>query len=992
MVRVLFSLLILTAVLAVFGSPPQAAAATAGDVVAIGGQSADIALDEARGVLYIANFTASRIDVMSLADRQIRTAMHVPPGPSSVAISRDGRFLVVTHYGNAQAPATPGNALTILDLSGGSRQTFTLGNPPLGAAFGSDGMALVATTTEFLRLDPSNGRTEVIDTVASAAATANMPATAGTPPVQIIAASLSASGDGKWIFGLSDTIRFNYDVSNRRLAVTGYTATPPLGPRVVSSARDGSYFAAGWAVFDRNGYLQSQFPSATGVLAVGTHAIDSAAGTVYSQIPTDATSPPVLAIGDADNLTVGDRLSLPENFTGRSVLSSDGSTLYGVSESGVMIIPVGALNQLHRITADKEDLVFRGDFCRQSAITRTLNITDPGGGRTAFSLSTDLQGVSITPNSGRTPATVQISVDPRAFQDRRGTVVGTLSIASSEAVNLAPSIRILVSNQRPDERGTSVNVPGVLADLLADPGRDRFYVLRQDRNQVLVFDGSGLFPIATLRTGTTPTRMALTQDNRNLLVGHENSQLIYVYDLDSLLPSSPVVMPRGHYPRSVAASASGILAASRVAGPTNTIDRVDLATRTATTLPTLGVFQNSIATDTVLTPTPNGGEILAASADGTVMLYDAGADSVTVSRKLATSLTGAIAASANRFVVGNRLLNFSLAPVATLSGSDFPSGYAFIDTQGLRMTGPASGSGAGGTIGRVDTNTGEVIKPTRVAEQPLVAGGGSAFTRTLAPLANRTAIVALTASGFTAMAWNFDAAVVPPSVQKIVNAADLTPSVAPAALISVFGANLSPTNATTNEMPLPTAIGQSCLMVNGAAIPMMFVSPGQINAQLPLRTAGRVPVTVYTPGGVSDDYFLNVLSVAPAIFHSGVAGPMTDLPVIVKASNQQLVTPSNPIHPNDEILIYATGLGSTSPEVEAGVPPPSSPPATAVVPPDVQLGGMPLEVGFAGLTPGMAGVYLIQARAPSRPTFGAEIPLTVSQGTVTATVIVRVVE
>jgi uncharacterized protein (TIGR03437 family) len=532
----------------------------------------------------------------------------------------------------------------------------------------------------------------------------------------------------------------------------------------------------------------------------------------------------------------------------------------------------------------------------------------------------------------------------------------------------------------------------VLADLLVDPGRDRFYVLRQDRNQVLVFDGSGFFTIAALRTGTTPTRMAISQDYKNLLVGHENAQLIYVYDLDTLQPLAPVIMPRGHYPRSVAAAANGILAASRVAGASNTIDRVDLASRTATTLPTLGVFQNSIATDTVLTSTPNGGEILAASADGTVMLYDAAADAVTVSRKLGTSLSGALAASANQFVVGNRLLNSSLVPVATWSGADFPSGYAFLDNQGLRMTGPASGSGAGGTIGRVDSTTGQWITPTRVGEQPLVASAGSAFTRTLAPLANRSAIVALTVSGFTALSWNFDAATVPPSVQKIVNAADLTPAVAPGALISVFGSNLSPTNATTSEMPLPTAIGQSCLMVNGAAIPMMFVSPGQINAQLPLRTEGRVPVTVYTPGGVSDDFYLNVLSVAPAIFHSGVAGPLTDLPVIIKTSNQQLVTPSNPIHPNDEILIYLTGLGSTSPEVEAGVPPPSSPPASAVVSPGVQLGGAPMDVRFAGLIPGLAGVYWIEARAPSRPILGSEIPLTVSQGAVTARVLVRVVE
>src|SRR5690242_2379777 len=49
-------------------------AATFGTVVPIGGHASDIALDESRGLLYIANFTANRIEVMSIADRSIRTS------------------------------------------------------------------------------------------------------------------------------------------------------------------------------------------------------------------------------------------------------------------------------------------------------------------------------------------------------------------------------------------------------------------------------------------------------------------------------------------------------------------------------------------------------------------------------------------------------------------------------------------------------------------------------------------------------------------------------------------------------------------------------------------------------------------------------------------------------------------------------------------------------------------------------------------------------
>jgi len=262
----------------------------------------------------------------------------------------------------------------------------------------------------------------------------------------------------------------------------------------------------------------------------------------------------------------------------------------------------------------------------------------------------------------------------------------------------------------------------------------------------------------------------------------------------------------------------------------------------------------------------------------------------------------------------------------------------------------------------------------------------------LAPLANRNALIALTVSGFTAMAWNYDAATVPPAIGRIVNAADLTSNLAAGSLISVFGSNLNPVNMATQEVPLPTAIGESCLTANGSAVPMMFASPGQVNAQLPLHLGGSVVMTLYTPGGVSDDYYVNLLPLAPAIFLSGTAGPLTGIPVVVKDSNQQLVTGSNPIRSDDAISIYATGLGPTSPEVAAGMLSPASPLAAALQAPDVRLGGVPLQVGYAGLAPGQIGVYQINARAPAKAQSGIQVPLTVSQGGVTASILVRVVE
>ena len=68
---------------------------TFGRVVAVGGEAADLALDESRGVLYIANFTANRIDVMSLASNNIQTSINVDPNPSSISLSPDNHWLLV---------------------------------------------------------------------------------------------------------------------------------------------------------------------------------------------------------------------------------------------------------------------------------------------------------------------------------------------------------------------------------------------------------------------------------------------------------------------------------------------------------------------------------------------------------------------------------------------------------------------------------------------------------------------------------------------------------------------------------------------------------------------------------------------------------------------------------------------------------------------------------------------------------------------------------
>lgn len=981
------------------GRTPAAAAGAFGKVVAIGGAAADIALDETRGYLYIANFTANRIEQMSLANHTIQTSINVSSQPASLALSPDGRHLLVGHYGNFASPGTAANALTVIDLETNGRQTFVLGNPPLGVAFGSDGRALVVTSQEFILFDPVLGTTRVLDTV-SGLTSKTLPVADPGPafPPNIVAASIGVSGDGQMMYGLTDTFMFSYDVRVQQLSVVRYSSSPEQGPRVVSVNRDGSYYTAGWTLNDRRGNLVAEFVNATGVLNVGSHAIDSSRGLVYAQIPEPAPSGgaaqanPVLMIADADNLAIRERIALPENLAGKSVLSRDSSVMYSVSDSGVVVLPIGALNQAPRLTASQQDLLFRGNFCDRRVATQQITITDPGGGKTPFSLSTSTSGISISPSSGTTPATVRISVDPNVFQNRKGTVAAEIAITSSSAVNLPRPIRVLVNLKEPDQRGSFVNVPGKLVDILADPARDRFYILRQDTNEVLVFNAVNQSQIAALRTSNVPTQMAITFDQRYLLVGSNDSQIIPVFDLETLRALPPVIMPGGHYPRSIAASAKAILAASRVAGEVHTIDRVDLLTRTASTLPSLGVFKNDIHIDTVLVASPNGSTILGASANGTVMLYDANADTFTVMRKDATALSGAYAASSfNRYFVGNTLLNSSLVTTNRFdNGMGQSSGFAFVDRDGFRST--AADIASPGVIQRVDGTTGVGSRATRMAEAPLLGVPGNAFTRTLAPLYSRNAIVNLTVSGFTVLPWSYDDSVAAPRIQAVVNAADLNSSVAPGGLISVFGKDLSPVNIATREIPLPTALGDSCLTVNGLPVPMIFVSPQQINAQLPVQANGNVTLILRTPGGVSDNYNLTIQPTAPSVFRASVEGYDSAIPTIVRNANNTIVTTSNPVHRGDVLTLYMTGLGQTSPPVEAGLPAPSDPLALAVVQPRVELGGVELPVHFAGLTPGQVGLYQINVSIPRNVPLGLAVPLKISQGSSGTSVSVRVVD
>jgi uncharacterized protein (TIGR03437 family) len=80
--------------------------------------------------------------------------------------------------------------------------------------------------------------------------------------------------------------------------------------------------------------------------------------------------------------------------------------------------------------------------------------------------------------------------------------------------------------------------------------------------------------------------------------------------------------------------------------------------------------------------------------------------------------------------------------------------------------------------------------------------------------------------------------------------------------------------------------------------------------------------------------------------------------------NGQIVSAAAPAAGGETVEIYATGLGPVSNTPADGSPAPSSPPASDEITPVVTIGGVNAQISFAGLAPGLAGLYQMNVVVP----------------------------
>jgi uncharacterized protein (TIGR03437 family) len=213
--------------------------------------------------------------------------------------------------------------------------------------------------------------------------------------------------------------------------------------------------------------------------------------------------------------------------------------------------------------------------------------------------------------------------------------------------------------------------------------------------------------------------------------------------------------------------------------------------------------------------------------------------------------------------------------------------------------------------------------------------------------------------------------------------------------LQIKGSNLAqPTglwlDADFNGGVANTSLGGTSASINGKPGFVEFVSPGQINVQTPADGAtGPVPVTVASCAGTSNPVTTSTLQkvpvapgiLAPAIplFMSGakqyaeatigfsglfVGNPNSDFPGFFR-----------PAKPNEAILLYAIGLGDTTPAIAPGAIASGQEVVKAQI--EIKFGTTPATLTRAALYPTFVGLYYLMIAVPNVPDGDYQINMTV---------------
>lgn len=187
--------------------------------------------------------------------------------------------------------------------------------------------------------------------------------------------------------------------------------------------------------------------------------------------------------------------------------------------------------------------------------------------------------------------------------------------------------------------------------------------------------------------------------------------------------------------------------------------------------------------------------------------------------------------------------------------------------------------------------------------------------------------------------------------------ASFSPMGSPGDVMIVKGEQLSLQGPVFAAAPLPTTLGGASVLVNGVATPLYYSSFGQIAFQARAGTyLGTALVQVIRDGQASNTISVNMAPYAPGI-------------VAVTDAAYNVVDAVHPIKAGSTLVLWAIGLGATTPAVADGEAAGATALARLNTAVTVELGlqwfqysGTP---SFAGLSPGTVGLYQVNTVIPA---------------------------
>ena len=259
---------------------------------------------------------------------------------------------------------------------------------------------------------------------------------------------------------------------------------------------------------------------------------------------------------------------------------------------------------------------------------------------------------------------------------------------------------------------------------------------------------------------------------------------------------------------------------------------------------------------------------------------------------------------------------------------------------------------------------------------PVTGGWTAAWTPRIPSVVHVTVWISANglAGNTTSLGIVSDDPVAPPTIAGIVNSASYTglSQAAPGSWISIFGDRLATATPSDTIVRLGTQ-----------PLPLSYTSNGLVNALLPYRSPANTlqSLTVERAGALSAPSSILLTDALPALYTTNGQG--TGQAAALLANTASIAAPENAFpgsHPaarGSYVSLFASGLGAVINTPADGQPAPSTPPfATTVNTPQVKIGGLPADVTFSGLAPGLTGLYQINVRIPDAAPVGDSIPVT----------------